>query len=68
VKNASDEPEVKINILKNTTWKPSADTLPSIINPPGFPLDRQHYLYNKMREFCPDEAKDLVCPLPAKPL
>ena len=68
VKNASDEPEVKINILKNTTWKPSADTLPSIINPPGLPLDRQHYLYNKIREFCPDEVKDLVCPLPAQPL
>lgn len=68
VKIASDEPERMINILKDRTWKPSTDVLPTIIDPPGLPLDRQWYLYNKIREFCPEEAKDLVCPLPSQPL
>jgi len=32
VKNASYEPKVKVNILKNSTWKPFTDALPPIIN------------------------------------
>ena len=68
VRNANEDREEKICILKDNLWKPSRHNLPPIINPPGLSLDRQWYLYNKIREFCPDEAKDLVCPLPAQSL
>ena len=68
VRTGSEDPEKKINIVKNLTWNPSKDIMPPLIEPPGLPLDRQWYLYNKIREFCPDEAKDLVCPLPPQPL
>jgi len=68
VRTSSDEPEKKINILRGTTWKPSKSTMPPMIDPPGLPLERQWYLYNKIREFCPDEAKDIVCPLPSQSL
>ena len=68
VKNASDERESPLNLLKNVPWTPSKDELPPIIHPPGLPLERQWYLYNKIREFCPDEAKDLACPLPTQPI
>ena len=66
IKNASDESETEIDLLKDVSWNPSKDDLPPVINPPGLPLKRQWYLYNKLREFCPDDAKDLVCPLPAR--
>ena len=42
--------------------------MPPLVIPPGLPLERQWYLYNKIREFCPDEAKDIACPLPSQPL
>ena len=42
--------------------------MPPLIVPPGLPLERQWYLHNKIREFCPDEAKDIVYPLPAQAL
>lgn len=68
VREGIEDPEKKINIIKNNTWMPSQDTMPPLIDPPGLPLERQWYLYNKIREFCPDEAKDLVCPKPSHTL
>ena len=68
VKDSSDGAERKINLLKETSWRPSATDLPEVITPPGLPLEREWYLYNKIREFCPDGTKDVVCPLPSQPL
>ena len=34
--------------------------LPELVVPPGLPLERQWYLYDKIREFCPDQCKDLA--------
>ena len=69
VKNAcDDDKERKINLLKFTTWRPTPSTLPEQITPPGLSLERQWYLFNKMRDFCPDAAKDIVCPQPSTPL
>ena len=69
VKNAcDDDKERKISLLKFTTWRPTPSTLPEQITPPGLSLERQWYLFNKMRDFCPDAAKDIVCPQPSTPL
>ena len=67
VSTGNNDPVNKINILRES-WVPSRSTMPPLIVPPGLPLERQWYLYNKIREFCPDEVKDIVCPLPSHPL
>ena len=67
VKNRSDDTtERKIKLVKDISWQPSVQSLPDIIAPDGLPLKRQWYLYEKIREFCPEHCKDLVCPLPRK--
>ena len=69
VKNSSDaKTETKIKLLKDMSWNPHKNFLPEQITAPGLSLERQWYLYQKIREFCPDEVKDLVCPQPATPL
>ena len=67
VKNACDEDEKAIKLLK-TPWQPTFNNMPEIIQPPGLTLERQWYLFNKIREFCPDDTKDIVCPKPSAPL
>lgn len=52
------------NILK---CKPSPLLLPPVIPPKGLDLQRQWYLYDQIRDFCKEEWKDEVCPLPALP-
>ena len=64
VKNSSDGVEKKIMLLKDETWRPSPNDLPEIIVPNGLSPERQLYLYEKIREFCTDSTKDLVCPKP----
>ena len=67
VKEKAGSPEVKIAMLKVKDWSPKADELPSILPPSGLSLKRQWYLYNKIVEFCPDNLKDITCPLPSEP-
>ena len=40
---------------------------PSVILPPGLPLMRQWYLYNKIRWFVDEKEKDVTCPEPLLP-
>ena len=67
VKYSSDDDEKQIKLLK-APWDPTLHDMPAIIQPPGLTVERQWYLYNKIREFCPDEVKDIVCPKPSTPL
>ena len=68
VKTSSDDVERCIQLLKDPAWRPTASNLPPVIIPQGLSLERQWYLYDKIREFCSDETKDLVCPKPKKAL
>ena len=68
VKDSSKGTEQKINLLRDKSWRPSTADLPETITPPGLSLEREWYLYNKIMEFCPDNTKNLVCPLPSRPL
>ena len=65
VRERSDSPEVDINLLKDD-WSPSADVLPDRVPPKGLSLTRQWYLYNKIREFCPDSVKDTTLSAPER--
>ena len=66
MKEYSDSKEVKFKMLKRD-WSPSATDLPFVITPPGLSAERQWYLYDSIREYCPDYCKNVVCPLPTVP-
>ena len=66
VKKHSDSAEVAFDMLKEP-WTPDEDELPTVILPPGLTRDRQWYLYDSIRPFCPDDDKDTTCPLPSVP-
>ena len=47
-------------------WTPSPEDLPPVVPPEGLSLTRRQYLHEKIREFCPPECQDLVCPDPGQ--
>ena len=52
---------------KLTTDSFSAAGFPEIITPSGLSLQRKWYLFDKIRELCNPESRDLVCPQPHIP-
>ena len=65
VKDSVDSPEREIQMAQDEKWTPSPTDLPTIIPPPGLSHERRQYLFDKIREFCPQECQDLVCPNPS---
>ena len=66
VREYSTESEVSINILKSP---PAFDKtlLPSEVVPKGLDLDRQWYLYEKIRVLCHSNlSRDITCPEPSQ--
>ena len=58
----------KIALMKCTPpWLPDPNDLPSLVPPKGLSAERQWYLYESIRPFCPDSDKDTTCPLPDVP-
>ena len=66
VKERSDTVERDIDLLKEP-WTPDADTKPDVVPPKGLSPDRQWYLYEHIRPFCPPDDQDSVCLLPSVP-
>ena len=62
----ADSVETTFNMLRGD-WEPSADQLPPIISPPGLSPEQAWYLHDNIRQYCTDETKDVVCPVPAVP-
>ena len=50
---------------KTLLWRPTMEDLPALVPPAGLSLERQWYLYDKIREFCNPDVQDVVCPRPA---
>ena len=68
VKDTIDNKEWRsISLLKSSSRQPSSGDLPHSIVPAGLSLERQYYLYDKIRQFIPIEFLDLVCPEPPQP-
>ena len=65
VKERSGSSEEK-KILKKGGWTPTKDDMPPVLTPSGLSLQRQWYLYDKIREFCPETMKDATCPKPSQ--
>ena len=62
VKKWANGEEKEIKLLKSTSA--GVQSLPPIIPPPGLPLARQQYLFEKIRLYCEESVKDAVCPEP----
>ena len=56
----------KSNFWKMATGSPRSCDLPPIVKLPGLSQERRQCLFDKIREFCPDDCQDLVCPDPAQ--
>lgn len=65
-KQYTDSPGKSVNLLKET-WNPTYSDLPDIIPPNGLSLERQWYLYDKIRPFCEPRYQNITCPLPSSP-
>ena len=65
VKLHPDTESKELQPLKNN-WS-AFESGPDVIPPKGLSLDRQWYLFDQIRQFCPDSTKDLVCPRPSVP-
>ncbi len=63
VKEHIGSPELSINIKKKE-WSITSD-IPSVVTPLGLPIERQVYLFEKIRPFCSPQTQDLVCPNPS---
>lgn len=57
-----------------TIWKhlrqtsvTTTDDLPTIVTSNGLSAERQWYLFEKIREYCPHDSRDRTCPLPTVP-
>ena len=58
------EAEEEQRVLLRVLWNPSPVDKPSLIVPPGLSHERQKYLYEKIREYCREDVRDIVCPEP----
>lgn len=45
-------------------FQQTPEGFPTEVIPPGLSHERKVYLAKEIREFCPPEARDLVCPIP----
>ena len=69
VKEYSDSTVVEHTLTSDANCLAKLATeFPETIAPKGLSLQRKWYLHDKIREFCPVETRDLVCPKPATPL
>ena len=67
LKQFSDSNESSFRMATDEGWTPDSLQLPSCVTPTGLSAKRQWYLHDQIREFCHEDTKDLVCPLPTVP-
>ena len=65
VKECADSEEEAIDIKKKGRVRLSKQNLPQEIKPDGLDSKRQNYLFQKIREFCTAETRDVTCPKPS---
>ena len=66
VKEYSDSPTTQIQVIRGEP--PNLSELPEQVEPKGLDLDRQWYLYEKIRPLCHSNlGRDLTCPKPSQP-
>ena len=48
-------------------WHPNPSENPSLVSAKGLSAERRWYLFDSIRQFCPDEDRDITCPKPSFP-
>lgn len=67
VREAPDSLEREVDLFSTGVCETQLPRTPPMkVNPPGLDLERQVYLFNKIRDFVADEWKDVVCPTPVQ--
>ena len=61
-RKSSDSSSRAFKLTSDTAFHSS--DLPQVITPRGLTPQRKWYLWDKIREFCLEETKDVVCPIP----
>jgi hypothetical protein len=56
--------EEEQRVLLRGVWLPSCVDKPPPVAPTGLSLERQRYLFDKIREYYREDVGDLVCPDP----
>ena len=59
--------EEEQRILLQGVWSPSPADKPPLITSQGLSLERRKYLFQKIRKYCQEDARDRVCPDPTTP-
>ena len=67
LRELADHEEVSFQMLRRRDFAFPEGEMPEPTENKGIPLDRQWYLFEKVRPYCPEETADLVCPEPAQP-
>ncbi len=62
--NISSTEEISYSLLKEGATFDSDSGFPQVIHPAGLSAQRQWYLYQKIREYCPESDRNLTCLLP----
>ncbi|XP_055076286.2 uncharacterized protein [Misgurnus anguillicaudatus] len=62
-KTDCDAQPVEFQLLRDGEDLPPIDGL-LVLSPPGLNIERQTYLYEKIRPFCAKEARHITCPAP----
>ena len=63
IRQYSDSTPHEVQLLKDG-WMPTHQNIPEEVKPTGLSAERQQYLFEKIREFCPTSVQDEVCPKP----
>ena len=68
VKEHANTAEMEIDLMKTILrWSPDPQELPSVVLSRGLSAERQWYLHDSIRPFCPIGDKVTTCPLPNLP-
>ena len=67
LKTTSQDPVKKERHLRSVDHTVVPSALPPTIQPCGLTNERQWYLFDKIREFCPEQCRDITCPRPTVP-
>lgn len=66
--HSDDKDWKKFDLRKSTSsWCPDPSEYPTRVIPKGLSQERQWYLHDSIREFCPEEYRDITCPVPSVP-
>ena len=66
IQQQQDKPKHSLD-LRKAGWMALTTSFPQVIHAKGLSPERQWYLHDHIRPFCPEEDQDVTCPVPDVP-